>query len=282
MRTIIFKLSPFLLLLGLVVLYALRFGFASPSHDRDWKHEFSRLPLVERHDGLITIRDIRDWRYDEEAPVSMRWTDRRIDLETVERVWFLMEPFEKWDAIAHTFLIFDFRDAPPIAFSIEARGEIGEEFNPLAGATRHYELSYLFGTEEDFLVRRAVTLGNRLYMYPVSASEGFPKRLLSDLLDQTEELSRTPRFYNTFRHNCTNALAASANRATRGAIPWHLSFVLPGYSPDYLRKLGYIPGMAAAETDDGRYRIDDIVRELSDRNDFSEALRERSAARRGL
>jgi len=269
--------------IGFVAAYGLRIALSVPSHDRDWKPEFQILPEIERRDGRVHIRNVRDWRYGSggKDPLSETYVHREIDPARVERVWFLMEPFERWDAIAHTFLVFDFHDAPPLAFSIEARGEIGEEFNPLAGATRHYKLAYLFGTEADFLVRRAVALGNRLYLYPVKTSDGFPSRLLSDILDMTDDLSGTPRFYNTFRHNCTNALAESANRATPGAIPWHISFVLPGYAPDYLETLGYIPTEFDVKEEADRYRIDDIVRDLADREDFSSELRIRAALRRG-
>lgn len=283
MMQIIPKRTTLLLILaGLGMAYALPVLFAVPSHDRSWKPEFAVLPEIARDGYRVTVRNIRDWRYNADGPVSMRWSERDIYPHLVERVWLVVEPFEKWDAIAHTFLIFDFKGTEPLVFSIEARGEVGEEYSPLAGATRHYELAYLFGAEQDFLVRRAVTLDHPLFLYPLTTSDGFPERLLSDLLDATDELSRTPRFYNTFLHNCTSALAASANRATPKAIPWDLSFILPGYSSAHLQKLGYIPDAADTGTGMSRYRIDDIVRGIADSEDFLSELRIRSAARRGF
>jgi len=269
-------------LLGLAALYALRIVFSAPRNDRDWKAEFAVLPKVERDGNLVTIKNIRNWRYDENGPVSMEWAERNIDTTRVKRVSLVVEPFEKWTAIAHTFLVFDFHGDEPLVFSVEARGEIDEEYSPIAGATRQYELAYLFGTERDFVVRRAVPLDHPLYLFPLSTEGDFPEKLLSDLVDATDELSRTPRFYNTFLHNCTNTLAESANRVTPGSIPWDISFLLPGYSPAFLQKLGYIPDTVDVRTDLKRFRIDDIVRDMADSADFSSELRIRSAARRGF
>jgi len=282
MRSIPLKRISVSVLLGLATIFALRTVFAAPSHDRHWKAEFAVLPKIARDGNAVTISNIRSWRYDGNGPVSMEWTERNIDTSRVKRVALLVEPFEKWNAIAHTFLVFDFTEGDPLVFSVEARGEIDENYHPIAGALRRYELAYLFGTERDLVVRRAVPLDHPLYLFPLSTDGDFPGKLLSDLVDATNELSGTPRFYNTFLHNCTNTLAESVNRVTPGAIPWDISFLLPGYSPAFLQKLGYLSDTVDMRTDFKRFRIDDIVRDIALSDDFSSELRIRAAARRGF
>ncbi|NTW14701.1 MAG: DUF4105 domain-containing protein [Candidatus Moranbacteria bacterium] len=276
--------SPTMIIISLLAILSaaavLRITFTAPSNNRNWKPEFTVLPEIERNGDLVTISNVRDWRYDPDGPISTERIRRTVDLNDIRRVWFVTEPFEKWDAVAHTFLIFDFGNTEPLVFSVEARGEVGEEFDAIAGAFRHYELAYLLGTERDLLVRRAVFLKNRLYMYPIATEDGFPKHLLSDLLDTTEDIAKHPRFYNTLLHNCTSALAKSANRTTPGSVPWDISYILPGYAPSFLHKLGYIPEETDTAQAMERHRIDDFVKKLAPRDDFSEALRNLAAARR--
>lgn len=259
----------------IVSAFLLNVALTAPSNDRNWKPEFSVLPDIERNGDRVTIRGLRDWRYDGNGPTALRWTERTVRLDDVERVWFVMEPFEKWDAIAHTFLIFDFRDGDPLVLSVEARGEVGEEFNPVMGTLRSYELMYIWGTERDLLVRRAVFLGNRLYMYPLRVSDGFPRRLLSDLLRTTDDIVRNPRFYDTLTDNCTNVLARSANEATPESVPWDKSFIFPGYSAEFLFRHGYIRSGTDPKTDKEHFRIDDIVRDIRTSERFSDELRGR-------
>lgn len=64
---------------------------------------------------------------------------------------------------------------------------------------------------------------------------------MRNFLRTTAALEKTPRFYNTLFHNCTNELGKEAK------IPWNFSFVLTGKSPDYLFRKGLIPCGSIAE-----------------------------------
>jgi hypothetical protein len=67
--------------------------------------------------------------------------------------------------------------------------------------------------------------------------------------------------------NCTNELAKVAQ------IPWHYSFILTGYSPQYLYRLKYIPGPDFA-TAKSQARLDVEIRPWNSLSsaDFDKAL----------
>ena len=73
----------------LVAVFILR----QPSHDRDWEFGFERLPSVTVDDGVLSIRDLRDYRLGNDGVVRPGFVDRTVRLSDIERAWFLVEPF---------------------------------------------------------------------------------------------------------------------------------------------------------------------------------------------
>ena len=53
--------------------------------------------------------------------------------------------------VAHTFLSFNLKNAPPVCISIEARYEEHEGFAPLASMFKQFELIYVVGSEQDIV-----------------------------------------------------------------------------------------------------------------------------------
>lgn len=180
-----------------------------------------------------------------------------------------------FEGIAHTYFVFDFRDQPPVAISVESRRERGEGYDAIRGVFNEYELIYLWGTEQDVTGLRAVLEKNQLYMYPLVGSMDSAWRLFLDLAEVTQQLETQPRFYNSLTSNCTNELAKVANQAQPGAIPPNIALILPGYAASLLYNLGFIPTDAPLETVRQRYAISDTVAATVDQPDFSRLLRQR-------
>lgn len=252
------------------------FLFLKPSNNRHWVEEFSVLPDVEIDGDVVTIHNIRDWRHSEKETTSHHYISRAFDSNKLERVWFLIEPFGQWDGVAHTYFVFDFIDQEPVSFSIEARREVGEEYSAFLGLFKKYELIYMWGTEQDFTLKRVVQLKNDVHMYPMTVSGEFQKKLFMELAYATQQLKSTPRFYNTLSSNCTNNLAYHANNIQSGAAPFHYARFLTGYSGQYLYDLGYIPTQLPYEKVKEQYHINTLIDENSiNQESFSQDLREK-------
>jgi hypothetical protein len=266
--------------MALVALSWLLFTFVvkQPSNDRDWEIGFETLPSITLDADVLTVRNLRDFRTGEDAPLRSRFVDRSVDVRKIERAWFLVEPFqvlpiEGFRGVAHTYFVFDVAVEPPIAVSVEARRERGERYNAGVGLFNEYELMYVWATEEDQTVRRVVERSAELHMYPLRISRESVVHLVKQLARSSAELEQEARFYNTFTSNCTNELAKNANSLQPGAIPTSIAWWLPGYSVDQLYDLGYIPNDRPLVDIERRYDITDIVRQIHHHPDFSKRLR---------
>jgi hypothetical protein len=235
----------------------------TPSLDRDWAEDSKILPSISINENIIEIKNIRDWRYAKNEILSKNYYEENFDLNKLESTYYLINPFGKWDGIAHGFFLFVFEDGKSVSVSIEARREASESFNSVKGLFNKYELWYAYGTAADFITRRAVHYeDSELNMYPLLISKEMSQKLFLDLANETQSLEKEARFYNTIKSNCTNLLMDSINKAEPGTIPFHYSRLFTGYSDDYFYKLGLIPNNQSFEEINKKYRIDSQVQKI--------------------
>ncbi len=266
-------------ILTIIVAYLIYVFFVmKPNNDRDWEVGFETLPQIEINDDIVGITNLRDYRYAPGKFISAGYIDREVNISKLERVWFLVEPFEgfpiiKFGGIAHTYFVFDFEDEKPIVVSVEARREKEEQFGLLKGMLNSFEIMYVWGTEEDLTQRRILIEDNSVYMYPLTISKEQGRRLFLQLAKTTQSLETTPRFYNSLTSNCTNELAKNANASKPGTIPYHAAWIFPGYSDEMLYELGFIQNDISFEEVKNNYYISDLVKKYYAEPDFSEQLR---------
>lgn len=218
-----------------------------PRTDRDWDERFMHPATVEyQQDGSVDLHSIRDWTYGIQTIADKTWRDVRVRPEDVTHVWFVLEPFSQFEAVGHTFLIFEFKDGTALSFSVEARSVKGQKYSAIAGLFNNYELSYTWGTERDFIERRLLFLMHPIRMYPLNVKPELAQGIFEQLLQDTTYVGTHPRFYNTLTANCTNVLAEIINEKYPHSVPYDLSWNFPGYSDTFLMKIGYIPLVASS------------------------------------
>lgn len=239
--------------LGALILAVLYVLSRTPSNDREWK-EYLATPAgasVSSDGTTVSFEHIRDWTYDDQGPVTREYVARTYNVDAVTGMRFLVEPFPSDARFGHTLLIFDFKDAPSVALSVEARIEEGETYAPFPGLFNQFELAYTWGTERDFVTRRSVLLGHDVYVYPLELPREVVREAFVAFAEGTEELEAHPRFYNTLLHNCTNELARIINEKTPNRLPWDWSRIFTGTADRYLFDLGLIPGSSFEEARQG-------------------------------
>lgn len=232
-------------ILSAILLMAVALGagyllLKEPKTESVWLPEQARTATTSNEEERTTIHNVRDWTYTESGPISEDWIDVPVDPSTIVRTWFLIEPFSQLEAVGHTFLSFEFEDGTVLSFSVEAKRELGEEYSALKGQFREYELSYQWGLERDFVTRRLIYLDHPLRLYPLALSPESSGALFRSLLEETDVLASTPRWYNTLSANCTNVLATMVNRHYPGTLPYDISWNLTGYADRYLMAQGLI------------------------------------------
>ncbi len=227
-------------LLFTIVLSALLGGCAQARGDRTWYPYLAPLANVEASETAFIVRPVSDWSYSSAGATAETYGQAAFDLADLRQVWFVLEPQPGSRIAAHTLLLFEFEGDRLLGLTIEARREADEDYSAFRGAFNRFELSYLWASARDLLTRRAVMLGHEVFVYPVAIDAARKRTLLTRLLERTEALETSPRFYNTLFSNCTNELAKAAG------FNWAPAFILTGRSDEYLFRRGIIPGESFA------------------------------------
>lgn len=224
--------------------------------DRNWYPYLGRDVSIGLSEGAFAVTPVSDWRYAGANVVAENYRDAAFDLADLRNVWFVLEPQPGSTLAAHTLLLFEFSNDRLIGLTIEARREAQEDYDAVAGIFNVYELAYVWGSARDFLTRRAVMLDHEVFVYPVAISDEQELVLLTKLIERTDALERTPRYYNTLFSNCTNELAKAAG------FDWAPAFILTGRSDEYLYERGILPG-ASFEQAHRRSDMTDFIQALN-------------------
>lgn len=208
-----------------------------PRQDRHWYPYLSHTPHVEITETSFTVSPVSDWSYEYDRETDTTYQpSASYSFDELRRVWFMLEPQPGSQLAAHMLLLFEFSDDRILGLTIEARREEGEEYSAFHGQFNAFELIYIWATARDLLIRRATMLDHEVFVYPVAITDEQSRTLLRHLLERSQSLEHTPRYYNTIVSNCTNELAKAAG------FHWAPAYVLTGRSDEYLYRRGIIPG----------------------------------------
>lgn len=259
-------------IVSLVVAYLLLIVFVRPSNEREWERDQEVLATAEIDGDLVTIRNIRNFRYESESSYSPSWYDRTYDLRELDRAWFVVEPFGAFEGAAHTFITFGFGD-DFLGISIEVRKEKGETFSAIEGLFRRYEIMYVIGDERDLIGLRANHRMDDVYLYPIRTTPEQLRSMFLSMIQRANALSESPEFYNTISNTCTTNLVAHVNQIAPGRIPPNPAILFPGYSDRLAWNLGLIDTDLPFQEIRNRFRINDAARRFADDPEFSTRIR---------
>ncbi|MFM2383452.1 MAG: hypothetical protein RIQ72_24 [Candidatus Parcubacteria bacterium] len=267
--------------------------FTKPSHDRDWNIDQAILPSVRfdsENPDIVTISDIRNFRYSSTTAYEIAYYDKTFNLQNLEKVWYIVEPFSGIPGSAHTMLSFEFihpetdtsststsaRDF--VSISVEIRKEKGESFHPIKGLFNQYEIMYVIADEEDVVKLRSNYRKDLVYMYPVRTDKEKARALLTSMLTATQALHDTPEFYNTITNTCTTNIVSHVNKVTPGRVPWlNLAVLFPASSDKLALSLGLLDTNLPLEEARKKFLINERALEFNGTEtlkDFSIRVRE--------
>src|SRR5690606_2514591 len=84
-----------LVLLFLIpVAFVVIWNVIPPSHDRNWREDYTRLPTVEFNSDEFTVTNVRNWSYSVDGEATEKeWISATIAKENLESIYFIVEPF---------------------------------------------------------------------------------------------------------------------------------------------------------------------------------------------
>jgi hypothetical protein len=212
-----------------------------PSNHRKWTLEHAVLPCAHFQDGVVKVRNVRDFRHKSETYMIPAYRDVSIELDQIATVDLFLCYFDNPQSpFAHSMLSFGTYGEQYLLLSIEGRREEGEEYNLRNAACRELELIYVLADERDVIDQRAVVRGETVRRFSLNATPNQARKLLVRLLCDANRLHSEPRFYRLLKDNCTSNLAEPSGAAIGGPLQQAWVATFPGYADRKLRRLGLI------------------------------------------
>ena len=244
------------------------------SNDRDWMLDVAVLSSATVEGDLVTIRNVRDFKYRTETDYTVHYYDRTYDLKLLQSV-DLISVYWMGDAIAHTMLSFGFSNGDRVVFSIEIRKEENEEYSTIKGLFKQYELIYVVADERDVLwLRTSVRDPNEdVYVYRTRMPRRNIGKLFLEYIKRVRSLEHHPEFYNTLTTNCTTDIIGNI-RAFGGRAKYSWKIILSGYTPLYAYENGALDMSLPFPELHDRSLINHIANKVGNVPDFSSRIRE--------
>jgi hypothetical protein len=266
------------LIVGLCIapfaLYGLFSLAVRPSNDRNWSVDQVILPTAEFTGNQVTIRNVRNFSYASTTSYTPNYYDKTYNLDDIESLWYVVEPFSKGGNLAHTFLSFGFKGDQYISVSVEIRKEKGEAFSPLKGLLRQYEIMYVIADERDVIQLRSNHRKDKVFVYPVRATKEATRDIFVDMLKRANDLAQKPEFYNTLTNTCTTNIMVHVNNVIPQKIPFNITILVPGQSDHFAYDLGLIETDLTFADARKKFLINERAREYADSPDFSNKIRD--------
>jgi len=219
----------------------------------------------------VRINGVRDFDYRSRNDFTVRYQEREVSISHLTSIdffvsYFLIKP------VAHTFLSFNFDNAPPVCISIETRPEEGRGFEPIPSLFKQFELIYIVGDERDLVGVRTNFRGEDVYLYHIRTTPDRARKLFRIYLDRINELANQPEFYNLLTNSCTINIVRYLRMAGKA---WRFDFryVLNGFVDSYLYSLGLLDTDLPFAELRLRSRINDAAQAGNNSSDFSERIR---------
>jgi hypothetical protein len=263
-----------LLLVSISVIFALVIFTKKPSHNRNWENGQDKLPKIEIAGDKIRVDNFRNFDWQDNGEVENIYQQEMFDLGKLQGVDVIISHFDDFEGLAHIFLSFRFADNKNMVVSFETRREVGEEFSPLLGLMRKFEIIYVVGSESDIIGLRTDVRKERVYLYPITATPEKSRELFLLLANDINNIYAEPVFYNTLFNNCTNAITRRAEDISEINFPLTYKAILPGYMDEVLYELKLIPTEKSFVENKKHHLIDNNKVNRNDA-DYSREIRER-------
>lgn len=263
-----------LLALGLFCLGGVLWSTIRPSNEREWVPEVKLTPWGEVNGDVITLHNVRNFKYRTETDFDPIYDTRTFTLRELTEVDMLVT-YWSGKAIAHVMVSFGFNNRDFVAFSIETRKEVGESYSAINGFFRNYELTYVVADERDVIGVRTNHRNPEEQVYVLRTRMALEngRKLFLEYVRRINKLRDQPAFYNTLTTNCTTQVLDQV-KALGGVAKYTWKILLSGYVPEYLYETDtLIPGMLLEEIMQ-RSLVNERAKQHADDPNFSVLIRE--------
>jgi hypothetical protein len=244
-----------------------------PADNRPWQQDVAETGWAEFDGDQAVIHNVRNCEYRTETDFTPHWETRRV---SPSQIVGMDMAITYWGSplIAHPIVSFRFADALPLAFSIETRKMVGQEYSAIRGFYRQFTLIYIVADERDVIrLRTNYRKGEDVYLYRVIGSPEEARARFLEYVNTLNSLHVHPRWYNAVTTNCTTAFRTQ--RPAKQRIPWDWRILANGKGDEllYERRLIATGGLPFSDLK-ARSHINERARSADQDPEFSRRIRE--------
>jgi hypothetical protein len=195
--------QPFVVLLGVAVLFLSWWFRQKPSQQRDWQPAVAVLPRAVLAGDSVTIENVRNFDYPSRDVFVPRYETRTFHLAHLKSADII---FFTWGSpwMSHPVLVFDFGPDGRVSVSIEVRYRKGQKYSILRSIYRQHELIFVVADQRDaILCRTKYRQNEQAHLYQFNASAAELRTVFLDYVDAINSLNDRPRWYHGLCANCT-------------------------------------------------------------------------------
>lgn len=245
-----------------------------PTNNADWALDQQVLPSAKISNDLVTIENVRNFRYTSTSDYTPGYYTKTYDLDKIKTVDYVVEPFGEFSGAAHTFLSFGFEGDQYVSISVEIRKKKGQSFSPWKGLFKQYSLVYVVADEQDVVKLRTNYRKDDVYVYPTRIDQSHAKQLFLSMIQRVNKLHDNPEFYNTITNTCTTNIVRHVNEISEVKVPFSYKVLMPGYSDKLAYDLGLLDTTLTYDKIRERYQINEKAMKYADDKNFSIRIRE--------
>jgi hypothetical protein len=245
-----------------------------PTNNADWTLDQQILPSAKISNDLVTIENVRNFRYTNTSDYTPNYYTKTYDLSKIKTVDYIVEPFGEFSGAAHTFLSFGFEGDQYVSISVEIRKKKGQSFSPWKGLLKQYTLVYVVADEQDVVKLRTNYRKDDVYVYPTRIDQAHAKQLFLSMMQRVNKLHDDPEFYNTITNTCTTNIVRHVNEVSEVKVPFSYKVLMPGYSDKLAYDLGLLDTTLPYDKIRERYQINDKAMKYANDQNFSIKIRE--------
>jgi len=256
---------------GLVVVVIACFMSIQPTHDGPWRTDVAVMPRAVMDGDRVVLKDVRNFDYRTATDFTVRYEERQVQLSHLTSLDFYVSYWMP-GPVAHTFVSFNFDNAPPVSISIEARPEPGGGFEPISSMFKQFGLIYVVADERDVVRIRTNIRHEDVYLYRIVTSSENARQLFLIYLERINQLADRAEFYHLLSNNCTLNIVRYARMVGKPAN-FDIRFLLNGYSDRALYRAGFLDPTLPLQELRRRSHINAAAQAADDAADFSQRIR---------